>query len=133
MRQFGISQRAKAAPPSPVRKFVPFAEEAKKRGITVYHINIGDPDFETPQEIKDALKNIAQDLKRIPYASSKGLQSTIDAWQKYYHDVGIELSSEEILITNGGSESLIFASAITLDPHDEFIVFEPFYANYSEI
>lgn len=131
MKNFTVSQRAKNAPSSPVRKFVPFADLAKKKGISVYHINIGDPDFETPRLIQDTLKVIAKNLKRIPYASSKGLESTLEAWQKYYQGVGIKLSLDEILITNGGSESLIFAAAITLDSNDEFLVFEPFYANYN--
>lgn len=131
MKNISVSKRAQAAPPSPVRKFVPFADAAKARGISVYHINIGDPDFETPELILKSLQRIAKETKRIPYANSKGLQETIDAWIKYYHDVNVELTRENILITNGGSEALIIASAIVLDPGDEFLVFEPFYANYN--
>lgn len=125
-----VSSRAKAAPPSAVRKLVPFADAAKKKGIKVYHINIGDPDFEAPEEIQLSLRNIAVDTKRIPYANSKGLKPTIEAWQKYYQDVGISLAEEDIIVTNGGSEALLLVCAITMDPGDEYIVFEPFYTNY---
>jgi aspartate aminotransferase len=129
-KTLSISHRGKNAPPSAVRKLVPYAEEAKKKGVKVYHINIGDPDFEAPPIILSELSSIAQTLKRIPYANSRGMQSTITAWQKYYSDIGIMLSEKDILVTSGGSEGLIMLSAILLDPGDEFIVFEPFYTNY---
>ncbi len=131
MKKFSISHRAIAAPPSPVRKLVPFADKAKEKGISVYHINIGDPDFTLPKEIQDKLKEVTRNLTRIPYANSKGLKSTLEGWKKYYSDVGIPLSIDDILITQGGSEALIMSAAITMDPEDEFIVFEPFYANYN--
>ncbi len=131
MKHISISNRALSAPPSPVRKLVPFADMAKSKGLTVYHINIGDPDFPMPKEIQQTLQDVTRNLVRIPYANSKGLQSTLAGWKKYYHDVGIELSTDDILITQGGSEALILSAAITMDPGDEFIVFEPFYANYN--
>ena len=131
MKKFSVSQRAINAPPSPVRKLVPFAKLAKEKGVTVYQINIGDPDFELPEMLQETLKKISKTLKRIPYANSKGLDILLEAWQKYYKDVGIELSTNDMVITTGGSEALIFASAITMDPGDEFIVFEPFYGNYN--
>jgi len=126
-----ISKRAINAPASPVRKLVPLAEKTKQKGIKIYHINIGDPDFETPQKIQEDLKSFAKTQKRIPYTSSKGLKETILAWKKYYFDIGISLSEDDIIITAGGGEGLIITFAIVLDPGDEFIVFEPFYANYA--
>ncbi len=131
MKRLSISKRAKAAPPSPVRKLVPLSEETKKRGIKIYHINIGDPDFDAPDKILQTLKKFAQIAKRLPYSSSKGLMTTILAWQKYYSDIGIKLTEDEIIITSGGGEGLVIVSAIVADPGDELIVFEPFYANYA--
>lgn len=125
-----ISQRAQEAPSSPIRKLVPFAQAAEKAGKKVYRINIGDPDFEIPGKIRTALVEIASNLKRLPYTNSQGLASTLAAWKSYYQQVGIELNTEDILITTGGSEALILISAILFDPGDEFIVFEPFYTNY---
>jgi aspartate aminotransferase len=126
-----VSQRGKNAPSSAVRKLVPFADEAKKKGIKVYHINIGDPDFEAPKEIRESLQRLAQSEKRIPYSNSKGLKSTIDAWVTYYKNIGIELTSDNVIIASGGSEALILTSATILDPGDEYIVFEPYYTNYA--
>ncbi|MBU4099471.1 pyridoxal phosphate-dependent aminotransferase [Patescibacteria group bacterium] len=131
MEKPSISQRAKNAPPSPVRKLLPLADRTKKRGIKIYHINIGDPDFEVPEKILHTFKDLARTTKRIPYASSKGLKSTIQAWQKYYSCLGINLTENEILITAGAGEALVIVSAIVADPGDELIVFEPFYANYA--
>lgn len=131
MKKLSISKRAKNAPPSPVRKLLPLADQTKKRGTKIYHINIGDPDFEVPEKILSTLKNLARTTKCIPYASSKGLKSTIQAWQKYYSCLGIDLTEDEILITSGGGEALVMVSALVADPEDELIVFEPFYANYN--
>ncbi|MDE2588060.1 MAG: pyridoxal phosphate-dependent aminotransferase [Patescibacteria group bacterium] len=129
-KRLSISNRGHNAPPSPVRKLVPFAESAKVRGIKVYHVNIGDPDFEAPKEILNTLKNITQMTKRVPYANSKGLKQTVESWKTYYADIGIVLKENDFLITNGGSEGLLMVAAALLDPGEEFIVFEPFYANY---
>jgi len=125
-----ISKRGENAPASAVRKLVPFADEAKKRGTKVYHINIGDPDFEAPIEIRKSIQRLAKTEKRFPYSNSKGLKSTIDAWVTYYKNIGIKLSSDDVIVTNGGSEALILISAALLDPGDEYIVFEPYYTNY---
>lgn len=129
-KSLSISHRGTNAPSSPVRKLVPLAEAAKAKGIKVYHVNIGDPDFEAPVQILDTLKEITATTKRVPYANSKGLKQTVMAWQKYYSDIGIRLNETDFLVTNGGSEGLLMVAATLLDPGDEFIVFEPFYANY---
>lgn len=126
-----ISNRALSAPSSPVRKLVPLAEKAKENGIKIYHINIGDPDFETPQPIIKKLKETANNLKRLPYTSSKGLKSTILAFKKYYKDIKIDLNIDDILITSGGGEALGIVASIVLDPKDQLLVLEPFYANYA--
>lgn len=131
MKKLSISQRAHSAPPSPVRKLLPLADQTKKRGTKIYHINIGDPDFESPEMILRTLKELAKTTRRIPYASSKGLKSTIQAWQKYYSCLGIDLAEDDILITSGGGEALVIVSALVADPGDELIFFEPFYANYN--
>lgn len=125
-----ISERAKLAPASPIRKLVPFADEAEKAGKKVYRLNIGDPDFDIPEKIQETLLELASDLKRIPYTNSQGLSVTLEAWRTYYQQVGISLNTEDMLITTGGSEALILISALLFDPGDEFIVFEPFYTNY---
>ena len=104
MKILSISKRAKAAPSSPVRKLVPLSEQTEKRGIKIYHINIGDPDFDAPEKILQTLKRHAKTAKRLPYTSSQGLQNTILAWQKYYSDIGIKLTEDEIIITSGGGE-----------------------------
>src|SRR6185503_9649884 len=126
-----VSQRGKNAPPSPVRKLVPFADLAKKKGIKVYHVNIGDPDFEAPKEIRKSLLTIAKTEKRIPYSNSKGLKATIDAWVSYYSKIGIKLSTDDVIITSGGSEALLISLATVTDPGDEYLVFEPYYGPYA--
>ena len=93
-----ISERGKNAPSSAVRKLVPFADEAKKKGIKVYHINIGQPDFDAPEEIRKSIQRLAQTEKQIPYTNSRGIKSTIDAWVSYFNKIGIELNSDEIII-----------------------------------
>jgi aspartate aminotransferase len=116
-------------PPSPIRKLVPFAEDAKKRGIHVYHINIGQPDIRTPRVLLDAFRE--HELERIPYGHSAGLWEYRDELVKYYSRFNINITSDEILVTNGGSEAIIFAMMATLDPGDEIIIPEPFYTNYN--
>src|SRR5258706_3951499 len=127
MSDISISQRAINAPSSPVRKLVPLADAAKQNGIKVYNINIGDPDFEAPKKIQEDLLEFAKTQKRIPYTSSKGLKETIEAWKSYYKNIGIKLTSEDILISAGAGEGLIIIFATLLDPNDEYICFEPFY------
>lgn len=126
-----ISQRALSVSASPIRKLVPYADAAKKRGIKVYHLNIGDPDFSTPQPILNELGKVASSLKTISYASSQGVLEHLEAWVKYYKDCQISLTIDDINVTNGGSEALTFAIAAVTDPKDEILVFEPYYANYS--
>lgn len=126
-----ISSRAKLAPFSPIRKLIPLARKAEKQGVEIFYLNIGQPDFETPCKIKKGLCQYQQcGPENIPYAPSEGIWETILAWQKYYKDHGIKVAPEDIIITAGGSEAIIFAMTIVCDPGDEIIVFEPFYANY---
>lgn len=124
-----ISNRSNLMPPSPIRKLVPFAEAAKKRGINVYNINIGQPDIRTPQVLLDAFRQ--HELERIPYGHSAGLWEYRDELVKYYSRFNIYITSDEILVTNGGSEAIIFAMMATMDPGDEIIIPEPFYTNYN--
>jgi aspartate aminotransferase len=117
-------------PSSPIRKLVPFAEKAKKEGKTVYHLNIGQPDIETPEVVLNKMKNL--DLKVVEYSHSAGFKSYREGLAKYYANLGIALDSEkEIMITTGGSEALIFAFQCCFEPGDEIIIPEPFYANYN--
>ncbi len=116
-------------PESPIRKLVPYSEKAKAAGKEVYHLNIGQPDIQTPQVALDAIKNI--DLKVLEYSHSAGLQSYRDNLVKYYKKVGIDVNSEDIIITTGGSEALTFGFMSTCNPEDEVIIPEPFYANYN--
>lgn len=124
-----ISAKAIKMPESPIRKLVPFAEKAKSQGKSVYHLNIGQPDIETPKVALDAIKNM--DRKVIEYSHSAGFQSYRDNLAKYYQKVGIDVNSEDILITTGGSEALTFGFMTTCDKDDEVIIPEPFYANYN--
>ncbi len=124
-----ISGRGLEMPESPIRKLVPFAEQAKKAGKTVYHLNIGQPDIETPQVSLDAIKNI--DLNVIEYSHSAGFESYRKGLSNYYSGVNINVNEEEILVTTGGSEALLFTIMSCLNPGDEIIIPEPFYANYN--
>ena len=124
-----ISQRGQLMPPSPIRKLVPFAEAAKKRGTRVYHLNIGQPDIETPPSILDAVRH--SDFKVLEYSHSAGNESYRKKLVGYYQQVGIQVSAEEIIITTGGSEAILFGMMACLDPGDEVIIPEPFYANYN--
>jgi len=123
-----LSQRARLMPASPIRRLVPYAEKAKARGIKVYHLNIGQPDIETPAEIMNGYREV--DIKVLGYGHSAGLQTYIDTLVSYYHSVGIEITGDDILVTTGGSEAILFAIKAVTDPGDEVIVPEPFYTNY---
>jgi aspartate aminotransferase len=123
-----ISQRGERLPASAIRKLIPFAEQAKARGIKVYHLNIGQPDIPTPQVGLDVLKNL--DCRVLEYSPSDGLRSVREKFTEYYKRFGIELSTDEIIVTTGGSEALIFALQACLDPGDEIIMTEPGYTNY---
>ena len=124
-----ISQRGQQMPPSPIRKLVPYAEAAKRKGIKVYHLNIGQPDIETPKTIMDAVRNA--DIKVLEYSHSAGNESYRRKLVHYYKQVGIEVTHEQILITTGGSEAILFGFFTCLNPGDEVIIPEPFYANYN--
>ena len=124
-----ISNKAIRMPESPIRKLVPYAEKAKAKGVSVYHLNIGQPDIETPEVALNAIRNI--DRKVIEYSHSAGFQSYRDNLSKYYKNVGIDVESEDIIVTTGGSEALTFGFMSTCDLNDEVIIPEPFYANYN--
>jgi aspartate aminotransferase len=124
-----LSKKAIDMPASPIRKLVPYAEKAKKEGKIVYHLNIGQPDIETPEVALNAIKNL--DRKVIEYSHSAGFESYRNGLAAYYQKTGINVNPEDILITTGGSEALIFGFMSTCDPGDEVIIPEPFYANYN--
>jgi aspartate aminotransferase len=124
-----ISRKGKMMPASPIRKLVPFSEEAKKRGTKVYHLNIGQPDIETPENVMNKIRNI--DLKVLEYSHSAGMISYRKKQVEYYKKFGIEVTTEEMIVTTGGSEAILFAMNSCLDPGEEIIIPEPFYANYN--
>lgn len=124
-----LSKKAQAMPASPIRKLVPFADAAKKRGVKVYHLNIGQPDIESPVEALNAVKE--NELKVVAYPKSGGNDSLREGLVGYYKGIGIDLEPADINITNGGSEALQIALSVTCNPDDEVIVFEPFYTNYN--
>ncbi|NNM15960.1 MAG: pyridoxal phosphate-dependent aminotransferase, partial [Bacteroidia bacterium] len=124
-----LSNRAQAMPASPIRKLVPFAEQAKRDGKHVYHLNIGQPDIETPDVMLNALKNM--DMKVVEYSHSAGIESYRKKLVKYYADNDIHVDYTDIMVTTGGSEALEFAVMCSLDDGDEIIIPEPFYANYN--
>ena len=123
-----LSDRAGLMPSSPIRKLVPYADAAKQRGTKIYHLNIGQPDIPTPDCALDALRNI--DRKILEYSPSQGLLSLRTRMVGYYDSYGIKLSPDEIIITTGGSEAVLFAFLATLNPGDEVILTDPSYANY---
>jgi aspartate aminotransferase len=124
-----ISDKGKAMPSSPIRKLVPFAEEAKRKGRKVYHLNIGQPDIPTPEVALDALRNI--DSNVLEYSHSAGNESYRRKLATYYQGIGINVDHSEMLITTGGSEAIIFALMSCVNPGEEVITPEPFYANYN--
>jgi len=123
-----LSERAVQMPASPIRKLVPFAEAAKKKGKKVYHLNIGQPDIRTPELSLTAINNYKE--KVIAYSHSAGNESYRKKLAKYYQNIGIHVDHDQILITTGGSEAIIFAMLATMNPGDEIIVPEPYYTNY---
>ncbi len=116
-------------PASPIRKLVPFSEAAKKQGRKVYHLNIGQPDIETPEVVMNSIR--ATDLKVIEYSNSEGMAAYRQGLTTYYKSKDIQLDTTDIMITTGGSEALVFAFMTCLNPGDEVIIPEPFYANYN--
>lgn len=124
-----FSKRITSMQESPIRKLVPFAEEAKSNGKKVYHLNIGQPDIPTPPAFFDAVKNF--DEKVLAYSFSQGIPQLINSFRKYYEKYDIHFDKNEIFVTNGGSEAISFALIATCDYGDEVLVPEPFYTNYN--
>lgn len=124
-----ISQRGYEMPASPIRKLVPYAEQAKKKGLTVFHLNIGQPDIETPKPVLDAVRH--SDFKVLEYSHSAGNESYRKKLVQYYAGKGIDVNHQQIIVTTGGSEAILFGFMACLDPGDEVIIPEPFYANYN--
>ncbi|SNR16296.1 pyridoxal phosphate-dependent aminotransferase [Tenacibaculum jejuense] len=124
-----ISDKGNSMPQSPIRKLVPFAEDAKKRGVKVFHLNIGQPDIKTPQVALDAVKN--NNIEVLSYARSEGSETYRNKLSEYYDKNGISVTANDIIATTGGSEALLFTIGSITDPGDEIIIPEPFYANYN--
>lgn len=128
-KEFSVSSRAKMMPLSPIRKLVPFAYQAKDKGIKVYHLNIGQPDIPTPPQFMRAVRNYKQ--KVLAYGDSQGDREYLKALAGYYRRRGIKVKPADIIVTTGGSEAIIFAMVCVADTDEEIIVFEPFYPNYN--
>ena len=124
-----VSIKGQQMPESPIRKLVPYAEIAKKKGYKVYHLNIGQPDIKTPDVALQAVKNA--DIKVLEYSHSAGFESYRTKLSQYYKNQGLPIDTQDIIITTGGSEALLFAMGSTMDVNDEIIIPEPFYANYN--
>ena len=123
------SERITTMQSSPIRKLAPIASNAKAKGIKIYHLNIGQPDIKTPKVFFEAVKNFNNEV--LEYAVSPGLPELISSLQQYYTTYNMDFESDEILVTNGGSEALLFALMATCDPKDNILVPEPFYSNYN--
>ena len=124
-----ISEKGKNMPSSPIRKLVPYSDAAKARGVKVYHLNIGQPDIKTPEVALEAVKNMTD--KVIAYSHTAGNASYRKKLAAFYQKIGIDVTENDMLITTGGSEAIVFAFMTTLNPGEEVIVPEPFYANYN--
>ena len=124
-----ISRKGFEMPESPIRKLVPFAEAAEKKGKKIYQLNIGQPDIKTPEVALDAIRN--HDIEILSYSHSAGFESYREKLAKYYQNLELPVEKEDIIITTGGSEALLFAMGTITDPGDEVIIPEPFYANYN--
>ena len=124
-----ISTKGNLMPESPIRKLVPYAEKAKQKGIKVFHLNIGQPDIETPKNAINAVKNA--DIKILAYSKSEGDLVLREKISEYYQTFNVLVSSSEIIVTSGASEALLFSIGSIMDPNDEIIIPEPFYANYN--
>src|SRR5690349_1428466 len=128
-RALAISQRGREMPESPIRKLAPLAEAAKKRGTKVYHLNIGQPDLETPACMRDRLKQLNDRV--LEYSPSQGTPQYLQSLQLYYErQVGIPLAIDQILATTGGSEAILFSFLVCANAGEDLLVVEPFYANY---
>lgn len=124
-----LSYKGDMMPSSPIRKLTPYSDKAEKRGIKVYHLNIGQPDIDSPQPALDAIIN--QPFRVLSYTHSEGTAEYRTALSNYYKNRGLEVESSDMIITNGGSEALLFCFGIICNPGDEIIIPEPFYANYN--
>lgn len=124
-----MSHRISAFQCSPIRRLSPYARDAVKRGVKVYHLNIGQPDIKTPEQVIEAVRNYDQSI--IAYGNSEGLQELREALPGYYAKYGLDVQAEDILVTTGGSEALQFAFMTLCDPYDEVIIPEPYYTNVS--
>ncbi|MCK9270800.1 MAG: pyridoxal phosphate-dependent aminotransferase [Bacteroidales bacterium] len=124
-----LSQKGKMMPASPIRKLVPFAEEAKKRGVKVFHLNIGQPDIKTPEIALEAVRNYSEPL--VAYSHSAGNASYRQKLADYYRKYNIHIAPDEIIVGAGASEALLFTMQSIMDPGEEIIIPEPFYANYN--
>ncbi len=124
-----ISRKGESMPASPIRRLVPYAEEAKLKGRKVFHLNIGQPDIKTPEVAREAVKNMTQEV--IEYSHSAGNESYRRKLAAFYQGIGIQVDHTEMLVTTGGSEAITFALMSTVNPEEEVIVPEPFYANYN--
>src|SRR5258705_1504611 len=124
-----ISHKGREMPASPIRKLVPFAEQAKREGRKIYHLNIGQPDIETPETMLNAIRNFS--LKVVEYSHSAGIESYRRKLAEYYNSFGINIDYSEVMITTGGSEAIEIAMMSCLNPGDEVIIPEPLYDNYN--
>ena len=123
-----LSHRARVAPPSPIRRLMPLADAARRRGITVHHLNIGQPDLPTPEPMLAALRDFREEV--LAYGPAEGLPACRAAWRRYYAGAGFEIADPEILVTTAGSEAILFALAAATNPGDRVLIPEPLYANY---
>ena len=132
MTKINISKRGRTAPSSPIRELIPFAQKAKEKGIKIYHLNIGDPDFPIPDKVKEALIDKAKIINRMPYPGFRGQPELLNAWKKYYEDINViyEIENEDMIVTAGASDAMSLITTLVADAGDEVIVFEPFYAPY---
>ena len=124
-----ISNKGKLMPESPIRKLVPYAERAKKKGVRVFHLNIGQPDIETPPSAMEAVRN--SDIKVLAYSKSEGDFELRNKISNYYSKINIHIDESQVIVTSGASEALLFTIGSIMDPDDEVIIPEPFYANYN--
>lgn len=124
-----LSQRIKHTPASPIRKFAPLEDQAKAKGLKVYRLNIGQPDLPTPAKIRKTFRHFSG--KIVLYAPSAGMPEAVAAWQKYYSSQGLHIEKDQLIVTSGGSEALMFSMMAVADPGDEILVFEPYYPNFS--
>ncbi|MFO7848786.1 MAG: pyridoxal phosphate-dependent aminotransferase [Spirochaetia bacterium] len=128
MYKLPLSERELTVKESPIRKLAPYAEEAKRQGVNVYHLNIGQPDIPTPEAMRKAYSEVPE---IVAYGPSNGLPEFREALAGYYRSWGVDIDSDQLLVTNGGSEAIIFALMAITSPGDEIIIPEPYYANYN--